>query len=499
MKLAGLLFTIPIANMLGGDGMGYFYAAYDIYNMLAVLASAGLPVAVSRMVSETLVSGNTAEADRIYTISVRIFTILGAVIAAVMFFGADGLAAVIKNPNAGMSIRALSVTSFCAFVMSALRGDFQGHSIMKYTAVSQVIEAFAKLFFGCLLAYVLLKTEYSYVGGSAGAILGVSLGAVLAVVYLLFNKKRMDRDKEVCDLPVRDTRTIIRELFRIAIPVSLGASVMSLVNLIDTTVIMRILQDGLGYTYERANWLYGVFGNAKKIFNFPSAFIVPFSVSILPVLTAAFTAKDKEGVRTNMVTCFKYALLLALPAGVGITVLAEPIMHIIYFNTPEEAAAGTPLLAIFGIAVILYAVVSISGAILQAFGHVNRPLISLTVGGIIKCVLNAVLVGVEAVNIAGAPIATCVCYVVMIGMNVFFLRKYLAGCGAILWNTVKTAAAALLMGGFAYGAYAVLSGALGVKMGGMVSIMGAVVVYAVLVIVLKVVTIKELKSMVRRG
>ena len=139
-----------------------------------------------------------------------------------------------------------------------------------------------------------------------------------------------------------------------------------------------------------------------------------------------------------------------------------------------------------------------SGAILQAFGHVNRPLISLTVGGIIKCVLNAVLVGFEAVNIAGAPIATCVCYVVMIGMNVFFLRKYLAGCGAILWNTVKTAAAALLMGGFAYGAYAVLSGALGVKMGGMVSIMGAVVVYAVLVIVLKVVTVKELKSMVRR-
>lgn len=499
VKLAGLLFTIPIANMLGGDGMGYFYAAYDIYNMLAVLASAGLPVAVSRMVSATLVSGNTAEADRVYTLSVRIFTILGALIAAVMFFGADFLAAVIKNPGSGMSIRALSVTAFCAFVMSALRGYFQGHSIMKYTAVSQVIEAFAKLFFGCLFAYILLRTEYEYIGGSAGAILGVSLGAVLAVVYLLVNKKRMDKDKTSCDLPVREDRTLIKELFKIAIPVSLGASVMSLVNLIDTTVIMRILQDGLSYTYERANWLYGVFGNAKKIFNFPSAFIVPFSVSILPVLTAAFTAKDKEGVRTNMVTCFKYALLLALPAGVGITVLSEPIMHIIYFNTPEEAAAGTPLLAVFGIAVILYAVVSISGAILQAFGHVNRPLISLTVGGIIKCLLNAVLVGFEAINIMGAPIATCMCYVVMIAMNVAFLRKYLTGCGAILWNTVKTLAASLVMGAFAYGAYAVLSGALGVRIGGMVSIIGAVVVYAVLVIVLKVVTVKELKSMVRRG
>lgn len=499
VKLAGLLFTIPIANMLGGDGMGYFYAAYDIYNMLAVLASAGLPVAVSRMVSETLVSGNSKEADRIYTLSVRIFTILGAVIAGVMFFGADMLAAIIKNPNAGMSIRALSVTAFCAFVMSALRGYFQGHSIMKYTAVSQVIEAFAKLVFGCLLAYVLLRTEYEYVGGSAGAILGVSIGALLAVIYLLFHKKRMDKEKSECNMPVRDDRTLIRELFRIAIPVSLGASVMSLVNLIDTTVIMRILQDGLGYTYERANWLYGVFGNAKKIFNFPSAFIVPFTVSILPVLTAAYTARDKEGVRQNMVTCFKYAFLLALPAGVGITVLAEPIMHIIYFNTPEEATAGTPLLAVFGIAVILYAVVSISGSILQSFGLVSRPLISLTVGGIIKCVLNAVLVGVESINIMGAPLATCLCYVVMIAMNLFFLRKYLSGCGVILINAAKTLVAALLMGGFAYGAYSVLSPLMGVKIGGMVSIMGAVVVYAVLVLVFKIVTVRELKGMLRRG
>ncbi|MGN1345295.1 MAG: oligosaccharide flippase family protein [Eubacteriales bacterium] len=499
VKLAGLLFTIPIANMLGGDGMGYFYTAYDIYNMFAVLASAGLPVAVSRMVSETLVSGNTDEADRIYTVSVRIFTILGAVIAAIMFFGADVLAALIKNPNAGMSIRALSVTAFCAFVMSALRGYFQGHSIMKYTAVSQVIEAFAKLVFGCLLAYVLLRTEYEYIGGSAGAILGVSIGAVLAVVYLLVNKKHLDRDRAPCGMPVRSDRTILKELFKIAVPVSLGSSVMSLVNLVDTTVIMRVLQDSLGYTYEHANWLYGVFGNAKKIFNFPSAFIVPFSVSILPVLTAAFTARDKEGVRTNLITCFKYALLLALPAGVGITVLSEPIMHIIYFNTPEEAAAGAPLLAVYGIAVILYAVVSISGAILQAFGHVNRPLISLTVGGIIKCALNAVLVGVASVNIMGAPLATCLCYVVMIAMNLVFLRDYLSGCGAILRNTAKTLAAALLMGAFAYFTYPLLSGFFGVRMGGLAAICGAAIVYAVLVLVFKVVTVRELKSMLRRG
>ena len=498
VKLAGLLFTIPIANMLGGAGMGYFYSAYDIYNMLAVLASAGLPVAVSRMISQTLVRGNRDEAERVYQVSVRVFTLIGAVIAAVMFFGANLLAELIKNPNAGLPIRVLAVTAFCAFIMSALRGYFQGYSNMKFTAVSQVIEAFAKLVLGCALAYVMIKTELKYVGGAAGAIMGVSIGAVLAVIYLLYNKKRMDKVYVPSNTRVHSDRAIIKELFRIAIPVSLGASVMSLVNLIDTGVIMRILQNVLGYTYENANWLYGVLGNAKKIFNFPSAFIVPFSVSILPVLTAAFTAKDKNGVAHNMTNCFKYALLLALPAGIGITVLAEPIMNIIYFRIPEEASAGAPLLAVYGLAVILYAVVSISGAILQSFRKVNLPLISLSVGAVIKCGLNAILCSIDSVNVLGAPIATCACYAVMIVMNMIFLKKYLVGCRRIIPNTLRTAAAALVMGAAAYFMYKPLSLALGMKLGGAVAIVVSAAVYGALVLLFKIVTVRELKSILKK-
>ena len=479
--------------------MSNFYSAYDIYNMFAVLASAGLPVAVSRMVSETLVYNNTDEAERIYKVSVRIFTIIGAVIAAIMFFGAELLADLIRNPGAAMPIRVLSVTAFCSFVMSSLRGYFQGHSNMRHTAFSQVIEAFSKLVFGCALAYVIGKAEFTFMDGSTGAIAGVSIGAVLSVVYLTINKKRAMRGVVPSNTPVRADKAIIKELFRIAIPVSLGASVMSLVNLIDTAVILGILQDSLGYTEELAKELYAAFGHAKKIFNFPSAFIVPFSVSILPALTAAFTAKDKDGVAKNMTTCFKYALMLALPAGVGISVLAEPIMNILYFNVPSQADAGTPILAVFGIAVILYAVVSISGAILQSFGQVNKPLISLCVGAVVKCVLNFVLVGVEKINILGAPIATCACYVVMIGMNVFFLRKYLGGCGAIIINTLKTAVAAALMGVAAYFANIPLGSALGMKIGGLASICVGVVVYAVLIVALKIVTLTEIKSMLKRG
>ncbi len=361
-----------------------------------------------------------------------------------------------------------------------------------------MIEAFTKIVLGCALAAVLIKTELLFVGGSVGAIMGVSIGAMLAVVYLLAVKRVSVRKYVPCGMEVRSDGKIIKELFRIAIPVSLGASVMSLVNLIDTAVIMRILQDKLLYTYEDANWLYGVFGNAKKVFNFPSAFIVPFTVSILPVLTAAYTARDREGVRKNMVNVFKYSTMLAFPAGIGLFVLPEPVMRILYSRHPDEASAGAPLLAVFGFAVMLYAIVSVTGALLQSFGKVNLPLISLSVGAGVKCLLNYLLVGVDNINIMGAPIATVVCYVVMLVLNLIFLRKYLAGCGAIIMNTVKILAASVIMGVCAYFAYGPLESTLGIKVGGLAAIICGVAVYLVMIFVLKIVSLGEIKGMLKR-
>ncbi len=508
VKLAGLLFTFPIARIIHTSGMGVFYSAYDIYNMFAVLASAGLPVAVSRMISETLVSGNHDEAKRIYEVASRLFAAIGAFVAAFMFIFGDWLAGLIGNPDAGLSIRVLSVTAFCSFVMSALRGYFQGHSVMIHTAISQVIEALVKLGLGIALAVVVMRAGAGDGTSSAAAISGVSVGAILAVVFLFFRKRSFDREKTFSGLQTRTTKQIVKELFRIAIPVSLGASVMSVVNVIDNFIIMHLLQDGIRigpfsltgllFDYDTAKGLNGVFGNAKKIFNFPSAFIVPFTVAILPVLTAAYTARDRDEVKKNLTNCFRYSLMLALPAGIGMLVLAKPIFLILYSD--ENAAEGIFMLATFGIAVILYAVVSVTGAILQAFGKVNLPLVSLTVGGVIKCVLTTVLVGIPALNIKGAPLATCVCYVVMIGMNLFFLRSFMKGCAKpILVSAAKTAAAALLMGGAAYFLFMPLERWLGVKVGGAAAILAAGVLYAFLIFLFRVVTVNELKNIRKRG
>ena len=512
VKIAGLLFKFPVAYILGDSGMGVYYHAYEIYNFLAVLASMGLPVAVSRVISETLVSDNYAEAEKIYQVSIRLFTIIGIVVAAIMAIFSNQLAFLLEgNSYAGDSIRVLSVTALCAFIMSAQRGYFQGNSTMMPTAVSQVIEAVIKLALGISLALVAVRAEAGDSLASAAAISGVSAGAVCAVIFLFVWKKKTDRkEKElISDQPVRSGRRIIWELFRIAVPVSLGQSVISFVALIDNYVIMHILQEGIligrlvllnGYQMldTDANALYGVFSNAKSVFNLPSAFIVPFTISILPALTAAFTRGDQEGVGKNMTNCFKYALMLAAPAGIGLFVMAKPIYGILY--PKSDLTEGAPMLAAFGIAVILYAVVSITGAMLQAFGKATRPLISMLAGGAVKCALTTGLLLVPDLKIKGAPIATCVCYTVMILMNLFFLRSYIKGCvKSILGSTAKTLGAALIMGGAAYLLFIPLNGWMGLKLGGAVAILAAGLIYIALIFAFRIVTLNELKNIRSKG
>ena len=500
VKIIGFLFTVFLGNLLSADGMGYFYTSYDIYNMLTVLATAGLPVAVSRMISEAKQQKKAADISRIFKVALMAFSSVGIIISLVMFFGADQWTAFITNPNASPAIKALAITSFLAFVMSAMRGYFQGHSDMVPTAVSQVIESLSKLVIGCTLAYYIMRSTDSYAMGAAGAILGVSIGAVLAVIILTFYKRRYNKlyYGDITDSPTRTDKDILVDLVKLSIPISLGASVMSIVNFFDMTLIMRVLQDVLNYTYEEANWLFGVYGNAKKIFNLPAAFIIPFSVSILPALTSAITRGDKDQIRTNIVSAFKFPMMISFPAGVGLMALAYPILSIIYFTKPDEVTAGAPLLAVLGLAVILNSVVTITNAILQSYKKVNFSMIAMIVGAVVKLVFNWGLIQIPSMNIMGAPIATCACYAVIAAMNILYLRKLIPPKSNVVKNLAAITAAAVIMGLSAFGLYNLTSQFINAKIACMLTIMVAFAIYLVFIFLFKVITKAELKSMLKR-
>lgn len=498
VKIIGFLFTVPLVNILGGDGMGYFYSAYSIYDMLAVIASAGLPVAVSRMVSEALQKGNPDYAEKIHRISLFIFTLIGIVVSAVMFFGAEMFADFIKNPNSALSIKALSITALCAFILSSYRGYFQGYSDMIPTAVSQVIEALSKLVIGYTLAYVIMKTTSSYTNGSAGAIVGVSVGSVLAVLFLSAVKLKKYNNKYDLSGMKNDSGVIIKELFHIAIPISLGALILGVIGLIDTTMIMRQLQNSAGFTEAEANWMYGVFGMTRKLFNLPPALILSFTISIIPSLTAAITRKDTESQKTNITDAIKYTLMIAFPAGIAFLMLSEPIMNIIYHNVPDEAAAGTPILSVLGIAMIFNSLVLITNAILQSYKKVNFPVLSGAVGGLIKVFVNMILVGNRSINIMGAPIASFICYAVMFIMNAIYLKKQLS-FKLNIWKTVfLILTASLVMGGFSLLIYNIMIPFAGIVISGIICIGVGVCVYAVLIIAFKIITLSEISALLSR-
>lgn len=498
VKVIGLIFTIPLANLLGGTGMGYFYAAYEIYNMLAVMASAGLPVAVSRMISESLQKGSAAYTEKIHRISLSVFAVIGGIISLLMFFGAGIFARFLENPGAEASIRALSVTVFCAFVMSSYRGYFQGHSNMIPTSLSQIIEALSKLAVGFTLAYFILNATSDYTKSSAGAIAGVSAGAFLCTVFLIIYKLKYHNQTRDISEAKDQSIPIVKELFRIAIPVSLGASILSIVNFVDAKVIMRQLQTSAGFIYEDANWLWGVYGNAKKLFNLPSAFITSLTISIIPALTAAVTRRDEHEAEANISAGIKYTMMIACPAGIAFLFLAQPIMNIIYFRTSEEAASGTPILALLGIAVIFNSLVLITNAILQSYGKVNFPLISMTAGGIFKVGLNWFLVGQKNINILGAPIATCLCYILIFALNFMYIKKQASFRLSGGKNVALIIAASFIMGICSFGIYKAGLHFAGVRLSGMICIAAGFCIYAVLLFVFKIITRSEIDAVLSK-
>lgn len=494
VKVIGALFTIPLANLLTGEGMGYFYTAYDIYNVLLVVSTAGLPVAMSRMVSEAEAKGRYGEVSRIFNVSMFTFLIIGAAGSAGMFFYAHSLADLMRNSNAWRAVMALSPAVFFVALMSAFRGYFQGRSNMTPTAVSQVIEALSKLVVGFGLAWWFVHVGAGLEKASAGAIAGVTLGTVLGTMYLFFCRARDGRPAAIApeNQHMRTSSQIFKALIKIAVPITIGASVLSVVNFIDTMLVLRRLQDAAGFTQEMANWLYGAYGNAKKIFNFPAAFIVPFSVSIIPALTTALAKNDKNGVTRTVEASLRIMSLLAMPAGVGLMVLSWPILNVIYFAIPDEVNAGAPLLAILGIATVVNCVVLLTNAILQAFGRVGIPVLTMAIGGVVKIVTNWFLVGTPSLNILGAPIGTCLCYTVIAVMNILFIMREIPQAPNIFKVFSRPLVASVLMGGVAWGAYTLLARVTGARVGVMLAILLAGAVYLVLVVALRAITREDL-------
>lgn len=408
-KLLGALYKIPLGNLLDGQGMAHFYAAYNIYSLLLVLSTAGLPPALSRMVARDAARSRFGAVRRTFTAALVLLAAMGLVCSAVMCLLSDTLAAALHDGAAAPALLALGPAVLVVCISAALRGYSQGLGDMVPTAAGQVAESTGKLVIGLGLCLVLLRQGADEALCAAGAICGVTAGAVLglAVTALLLPRRRSL--PAVCDTPPawRDTA---RELLHLGVPITVGAAGMNLITLLDQALVTGTLTNTLGYSAAETAALYGEYTFGMTLFALPPSFIYPLSVSLMPAVTASLARHDRAGAGKAAGAALKLTVLAALPAGVGLSVLAEPILKLLYPAVPETAAAAAYHLTFLGLACVFVCLMVATNGVLQAYGHPLLPVGTLLCGGVLKIVTNYLMVGDPSIGIRGAAVSTLYCY-----------------------------------------------------------------------------------------
>lgn len=421
VKLIGMLYKIPMMAYLGSTGMGYFNSAYEIYSFFFVVSTTGIPVAISILISECKAKGREREAAKIYRISMLLLAALGLVGTLVMCVFHKELAGLINNDGAAYSILAISPTVLLICVGSAVRGYFQGEQKMLPTAVSQMLEALGKLLLGLGFAAIAISRGANAAQAAACAAFGLTVGVAVSTLYLLLAKLMRPRKRATDTLSLPSSSSLAKKLLEIAIPITLSSTILSLTKIIDMTVILTRLGD-LGYTQEAASSVYGSYSTmAVSVYNLPSTFVTAIALPLVPMLASAIESGEREREKSVIASSFKLTALISFPAGLGITVFAKPILTLLFPSQSEEIEYTAPLLALLGLSVFLSSMITVTNAILQAYKQVRKPMISMSVGTLVKLVLSYLLIGMPSVNVLGAPISTFFSVAVIVSMNICFI------------------------------------------------------------------------------
>ncbi|MBE6908173.1 MAG: polysaccharide biosynthesis protein [Ruminococcaceae bacterium] len=490
VKVIGAVFAIPLFNIVGDAGAADFNNAYNIYSMLLMISTAGLPVALSKMVSEANTLGRERQARRIFRVSFSAFLTLGLLSFFVMWFGNKWCAGLLHNPNAAYGIRVLAPAVVCVGCLAAFRGYAQGNMRMTPTAVGQIMEALCKLVIGLALAKHFIDAGRGESIAAAGAIAGVTIGTVLALVYMIFDYFLHRSRPRSHDHP-DESGVILRRLIGIAVPITISASMVSVITLIDTSLVQGQLQNALGYSLDETRKLYGTYSAVMKLYNLPASLMVALTASVIPTLSGSLAARDRAQTARVTNASLRVTALLAFPMGLGLWSLAEPITRLCY--PKYDVKLGGELLAVLGIASLFVCLTLISNSILQAHNAVKVPILSMFLGGVVKIVLNYNLAAVESVNIHAAPIGTLVCFAISTVVNLFFVWLIVRDKPNFFALFTKPLAASLLMAACAKGTYALMHLAVDSnRLCVAVSVAGAVVVYFVLVLALRIISRDEL-------
>ena len=504
VKVIGAVYKIPLQAVLGKIGYSYFSSAYDIYTLLLLISTAGLPVAMSRMISAASSLGDHAQTRKVYNTSRAIFLIIGAVSTALMMFFCQALANSQEQPDAALAIFCLAPSAFFMSVISTYRGFFQGQGNMLPTSKSQVLEAVFKLAAGLAGAVIVLQLGGTISMAAAGAILGVTISCAVSVAYLFWVFHKTAQPEVLAQKQPGFCGITAKQLLSIAIPITIGAAGLQLLIVLETGLYMNqlvgLLDKGLlqgelidslreevletaakaGQVLTTAELhsriaasMKGIYNFGQTIYNLPNSLITPITISVIPAITAFLTLKDGQGVKSTSESASRITGLLGHYSGVQLDFAAT-------------------LLCLLGISVFMRAVVLFTNSLMQANGHANIPVINMLATGVVRMILVYVLTGNPNIGLIAVPVLTALGNFATAVLNLICLNKVAPQKCSIAKNLLRPLLPALLMGASAFACWQLIVYVLGadcsyiIQVGGPMAIAG--VVYLLSAVFLKSIT-----------
>lgn len=427
VKSMGLVSKIVLNTIVGSAGAGYYSSAYEIYAFLYIIATSGLPVALSIMISKCRAQGKLKEARKIYSVALFMFLIIGGIFAALMIIFSKEIASLISAPETAICIVAVAPTILFISLSSCLRGYFQGFQLMKPTGVSQFLEALGKVGIGVICAIWAKSQGYEDHIVAAFTILGVTSGVFLGMVFL-FIRKALFNDREYYEAVLlshepeaKDSKSIFKELIKIAIPITLSSCVLSLTIIIDTLMIQSRLLD-YGMSKDLVRVFYGDYTTLViSLINLPTILIYPITNALVPMITGAIVSNNKNKVEKMRSLTLRIVNLISIPSALLLGVFSHGILKMLMF-TDGSVERAAPWLSVGSASVIFLGLISVTNAFLNTAGKQRYPIISMLCGAGVKIIANYVLLA--KIGIVAAPISTILCYLTAATLNIFFTVKF---------------------------------------------------------------------------
>lgn len=502
VRFIGMIYRVPMTNIIGDEGNTCYSNAYEFYNILLLLSSYSLPVAISKLVSAKASLGQWKNIHAIMRSAILFGLVSGAVFTLLAFFGADWyFTHVTINPTAAIALRVMSPAIFVMALLGVFRGFFQGMKSMIPTAVSQILEQVINAVVSVLAAWLLFgygaKVDlvkgtdiYAPAWGAAGGTLGTLAGAFVALLFFLFLyqayrkylKRKMRRDKTKT---VDSMQTITKLIVTTAVPVIISTTAYNVINLLDSSLFSHYMAS-IGRTDVYQTTWGAYMGKYMLLINVPVAFASAMSSSLVPSLTEAFVKNNRSMMIRRVNTALRVTMLIAIPCAVGLTVLANPVIDLLF---PGESSDAAIYLTIGSLTVVVFSLSTITNGILQGINKMKVPVRHSLISLGIHLVLMYFFVWQFNMGIYGVIISYIAFGVCMCTMNSFSIGKYLNYQQQASSIYILPAISALVMGVVCFfvhkGITILIPGGIGNLIGVVIAILVGVIVYFVMAVLTK--------------